>query len=207
MLLIVAVVGGILSAIHAGVTKEYLWTRLRPWLTVAAAAGVHEMGHIIAARVSGVRVGGLHMDILGARLELTGILSYGQEFIVAAGGPFFSLVSAALLYPTATGRESIGLFCGVSMILGAVNLLPVGTLDGGRMLRCCVAWFRGDTAAATALQVTTGLCLGGLWLVTVYALLQRTEMLSAFAFSLCLLWRALGNGVLLEKARLESEGE
>ena len=196
ILLVVVVACGAISAACLGRTVTSLWESLLVWLIIAAAAGWHELGHVAAAWGLGVRIRGLRMDILGARLELTGLLSYGQEFFVAAGGPFFSWVGAALVDPLAGGREGLELLGGVSLALGVVNLLPVGTLDGGRMLRCLAAWMWGDAAATTALRVTTGICLGGLWLVAMYALLRRAEMLSVFAFSLCLLWRAMGDGVL-----------
>lgn len=171
-----------------------LWEGSRPWLIVAAAALVHELGHIAAARWVGVGIRGMKLDLFGARLELGGLLSYGREFWIAAGGPLASFLSVAVLYPlnTLRGREGIELFLGASLVLGCVNLLPVGTLDGGRMLRSAVAWMAGDRAAEGVLRWTTGLCLGMLWLLAAYALLRRGELLSVFAFSLCLLFRTLG---------------
>jgi Zn-dependent protease len=171
-----------------------LWEGSRPWLIVAAAALVHELGHIAAARWVGVGIRGMKLDLFGARLELGGLLSYGREFWIAAGGPLAGLLSVAVLYPlnTLRGREGIELFLGASLVLGCVNLLPVGTLDGGRMLRSAVAWMAGDRAAEGVLRWTTGLCLGMLWLLAAYALLRRGELLSVFAFSLCLLFRTLG---------------
>ncbi len=171
-----------------------LWEESRPWLIVAAAALVHELGHIAAARWVGVGIRGMKLDLFGARLELGGLMSYGRECLIAAGGPLASLLSVAVLYPLQAfrGREGMELFLGASLVLGCVNLLPVGTLDGGRMLRSAVAWLAGDRVAAVVLRWTAGLCLGMLWLLAAYALLCRGELLSVFAFSLCLLFRTVG---------------
>ena len=49
----------------------------------------------------------------------------------------------------------------------------------------------GERAADVTLRAATGLALGGLWLLSVYALLRVGEALSLFAFALCLLLRLL----------------
>ena len=163
---------------------------------VTAAAFLHEMGHILAARVVGVRVRGLGLALFGARLRLEGILSYGQEWLVAAGGPLVGFLTggAALLAWQRWGGDPYGglsLFGAASIVLGVVNLLPVRTLDGGRMLACGLALVGGERCASAVLAVTTGLCLGGMWLVAVYALLRMESLLSLFVFSLCLLLRCV----------------
>ncbi len=188
-----AAVAGAGSIFRSGLTAGAVWTEIRPWLAILAAAGMHELGHMIAAWGAGARIRGFRLDLFGARLELAGLLSYGRELWIAAGGPIVSLVCAALAYPLAAtrGGEALGLFCGASLAFGIFNLLPIGTLDGGRMLRCAAAWLWGDRIATGILQVTTGIGLGMLWLLAVYALLRRAEMLSVFGFSLCLLWRAI----------------
>ena len=80
-----------------------------------------------------------------------------------------------------------------SLGLGLLNLLPVRGLDGGRMLSCALALTAGERAADVTLRVTTGLALGCLWLLSVYALLRAGETLSLFVFSVCLLTRLLSS--------------
>ncbi len=190
-LVVGAAVLGIVGAWRRG-GVTVLWEQLWPWMVVAVAAGLHELGHIMAAWGAGVGIGGLKLDLFGARLELRGMLSYGQEFFVAAGGPLASLFSAALAHPLAArGQECAALFYCVSLVLGGVNLLPVGTLDGGRILRSLTAWLFGERVSITILRVTTGICLGLLWMLAVYGLLRAGQMLSVFAFSLCLLVRSV----------------
>ena len=161
------------------------------------AAAWHECGHLLAARAVGVRVKGMRLALFGARMGLGGMLSYGQEWLVAAGGPLASVLAggmALLLWQGGGGDSPHGLlwFGAASLVLGGVNLLPVATLDGGRMLSCVAAYLWGERVAAALVGVTTGLCLGGLWLVAVYALLRLESLLSLFVFSLCLLLRSMG---------------
>lgn len=65
-------------------------------LTVAAAL-LHEMGHLTAARMLRIPLGQLRLNLLGARLEVRGrMLTYGEEWILCAFGPLFSLLGAAV---------------------------------------------------------------------------------------------------------------
>ena len=187
---VVLAVGGLALCLirlaRAGeISAAALWDGLRPWLTVAAAAALHELGHLVAACSMGTPVRGLSLDLLGARMELGGFLSFGQEFFISLCGPLVSLVTtatAALIFRTGHGGEGLLVFAAASLVLGGVNLLPVGTLDGGRMLRAAVAWLWGDRVACNVLRVTTTLLLGSLWLVAAYALLRVARLLSLFIF-------------------------
>lgn len=173
---------------------------------VALAVLLHEGGHILMAAVCGVGLSGLRLDLYGARLGLSGLISYRQELWVALGGPLANLLTVLLLLPLwrsvgcpvyeggvlphgATGFLSILL--PASAGLCAVNLLPVATLDGGRILSCLLAQWVGEGVARTAGQVCTAVCAGGLWLLSAYALLRAGQQLSLFVFSFTLLLRCL----------------
>ncbi len=174
-------------------------------LPVAAAILLHELGHVLAARLCGVRQGGFRVSLFGARLRLRGVLSYRREWLVAAAGPAVNLLSAVILMCPflRAGREAVELFLSggtaaavfalSSLALAGINLLPVRSLDGGRMLRCLLAPLCGERVADGAVTLGTALCLGTLWCLSVYALLRVGEMLSLFAFSLCLLGRMAGS--------------
>ena len=167
-----------------------------------AAALLHEGGHLLAAAVAVVRVESMTLDLFGARLALGGLISYGQEFAVAAGGPCVNLLTAALLMPlwVSRGAPSGGALHALilaSLGLSAVNLLPVRTLDGGRMLSCFCGVLAGDGSPVPPrlpdrlLSVTTAAVLGIVWLLSAYALLRADRFLSLFAFSFCLLCRVI----------------
>jgi stage IV sporulation protein FB len=164
---------------------------LAAWLSemwgIPAAVLLHELGHLAAARLWGVRVDGLRLDLLGARLSLRGTVSYGQEMAVAAGGPAVNLLTAVLAAPAVEESGGAALLAAASVCLGLVNLLPVAGLDGGRLLSCAVSLWLGPRAGDRVLRVTTAAVTGGLWLLSVYGLLRAGQLLTLFGFSLCLL--------------------
>ena len=189
------------AVMAVGMTLAALWTAVRTeagldvggMAAVAVAAMLHEMGHGLAAWGWSVPIRSMKLDLFGARLELGGLTGYTAELSVAAGGPLASLVCFALLRPWGAESGWTGLLGTASFGLGLVNLLPVRGLDGGRMLSCALALTAGERAADVTLRVTTGLALGCLWLLSVYALLRAGETLSLFVFSVCLLTRLLSS--------------
>ena len=189
------------AVMAVGMTLAALWTAVRTeagldgggMAAVAVAAMLHEMGHGLAAWGWSVPIRSMKLDLFGARLELGGLTGYTAELSVAAGGPLASLVCFALLRPWGAESGWTGLLGTASLGLGLVNLLPVRGLDGGRMLSCALALTAGERAADVTLRVTTGLALGCLWLLSVYALLRAGETLSLFVFSVCLLTRLLSS--------------
>ena len=164
---------------------------MRVWemVAVALAAVLHELGHVAAAWGWSVSIRSLRLDLFGARLELGGMTGYAAELAVAAGGPLVSLSVSALARPWGSLWEEAALFSTVSLGLGLLNLLPVRGLDGGRILACTLSLTAGERVSETVLRLTTGLALGGLWLLSVYALLRVGQALTLFTFSLCLLIR------------------
>ena len=98
-----------------------------PWLAAAvAAAGIHEVGHLLAIRLLGADARKIQVGSTGAKIH-TAFSEPWREFICAAAGPTASLLLllAAKLYPRIA-------LCG--FVQGLYNLLPIYPLDGGRML-------------------------------------------------------------------------
>ena len=157
---------------------------------VLLAAGVHELGHLLAARLLRIRMAALRVDFWGARLDASGrLLTYGDEWILCAAGPIFSLLFSALLYPL----WGIGFFWAeiscASVLLGALNLFPIKGFDGGRMLCSAVSYFWGDASGETVLRWSSILSVLLLWGVAVYFLLRVGDGLSLFCFSMGLFGR------------------
>lgn len=158
-------------------------------LTVAAAL-LHECGHLTAARLLRIRPNEMRLDVLGARLEITGrVLSYGEEWLLAAAGPIASLVGAAVAAPFWSVTPHASVFSCASLVLGVLNLLPIRTFDGGRMLECFCAATMGVRGAQRVLSASSFLFLLLLWIAAVYFLLKAADGLSLFCFSLSLFLR------------------
>jgi len=154
---------------------------------VAVSAIVHELGHYLALRLFGIRPYLLRLELTGAAMYFDeGQLGYGGELLVALAGPL-----AGLLLSAAAAMGDWYALSGVSLVLSAFNLLPIGGLDGGRALRSllCLACdgsrarriSRVITLVLTAAMLCTGAVLfcryrcGLFLLLAAVALLLRRE--------------------------------
>lgn len=106
-----------------------LWLLTVPleWVgAIAAAAIIHELGHLAALWWAGERVRALEIGMFGLKIE-TGELSTGKTLVCALAGP---LAGAAVclgwrLWP----RTALAAF-----VQTVFNLIPLRPLDGGRAL-------------------------------------------------------------------------
>lgn len=146
---------------------------------------VHEYGHLLAARLLGVRLRLLELDIAGARLVTAGLIpSYRAEWLVAAAGPACSLLLALFLLPHHGEFATLALTTTLS--LAFFNLLPVEGFDGGRMLASPLAHLLGESAARRALAASSYLALLLLFSLASCLLLRYGEnmMLAVLSASL-----------------------
>lgn len=109
----------------------YLYLLPFPWVAAAVTAGTaHEVSHLIALKMAGVKVQSITLGSFGAKIE-TAPMEPIQEVISALAGPAGSFLMLFLcrVFPEAA-------LCGI--IQGMFNLIPVYPMDGGRALRCAV---------------------------------------------------------------------
>lgn len=159
------------------------------WTVVAAV--LHECGHLLAAWRLHIPLHQLRLDFLGARIEVQGrMLSYGEEWLLSAAGPLTSLLSAAAA-AVFWRYEAARIFSCASIVLGLLNLLPIRTFDGGRMLECLLNRYLGTAVALPVMRLISFLFLFLLWACAVYFLLRVGDGLSLFCFSASLLVRFL----------------
>ncbi|MDD3193311.1 MAG: hypothetical protein PHE47_05580 [Oscillospiraceae bacterium] len=95
------------------------------------AALSHELGHLLAMVAMGERPQRIVFGSFGIRMEKRpGIrISYGKEIGIYAAGPAVNLLIALLFWKAPAVWQ-------VHLLLGLFNLLPMGVLDGGQLLRC-----------------------------------------------------------------------
>jgi Zn-dependent protease len=100
---------------------------------------VHEMGHFIAARRSGLKVGApVFIPFVGAWISLdTQELSPETEAHVALAGPVLGTVAAYCCYLIALGSGERLWFAlaYAGFFINLFNLIPLRPLDGGRVVR------------------------------------------------------------------------
>lgn len=154
------------------------------------AAAFHELGHLSMARFLHIPISAMRFDLLGARIDVKGrILSYGEEWLLCMAGPLSSLVFSLIgsLFWSHT-KLAIAFSC-ASLLLGLLNLLPIQTFDGGRMLECALLSFTTPQKTGSILRGCTFLFLWLLWAFSAYLMIKIADGISLFFFTLTLLSR------------------
>ena len=161
------------------------------------AAALHELGHIAAAKLVSIRLSSLSLDLLGARLTTERRLtSYKDEIILCAAGPLVNFAVSTtvfLILPNINNAsafyEYMSFFATASAALGILNLLPIKSFDGGRILECILCRFSGERPALRALSVLSFVSCFSLWCLSVYLIIKTGNSLSLFVFSVSLFSR------------------
>lgn len=150
------------------------------WFLLSLA--VHEAGHLLAMKCSGVPVSEVRLKASGAVIT-GGFSGYRQEIACAAAGPFASFLLAFLLFRPAP-EPAI-----VSGLLGIVNLLPVYPLDGGRILRAALLLHLEQIVAEKVLRAVTAAVCCLLMVGACWAAAELQAGLWPVFAALVILWR------------------
>ncbi len=152
-------------------------------LPAVLAAGFHECGHLLAARLLKIDLTEMKLDLFGARLSVSSAdISYHNEFLLSLSGPLFSFLLApvSVLFPENPFLQSLSFS---SFFLGMLNLIPVRGFDGGRMLYSALSFLTTQAVADFFERLFTGAFLIILWGLSVYLMLLSGGGLSLFVFS------------------------
>jgi Zn-dependent protease len=133
---------------------------------------LHELGHAIQARREGVEIEGITLWLFGGVAQFKGMFpSAGAEFRIAISGPLVSLGLGFLFVVVSVFAGLPGAADGVVAWLGYINLtllvfnlLPALPLDGGRVLRSALWYFKGDFPWATRIAADIGRGFGYLFI-------------------------------------------
>ena len=140
---------------------------------------LHELGHALAARRSGIEVSGIDLFFFGGVMKMNRDTDTpGKEFFVAVAGPLVTLaivavgtvIGIALSGPDdfwaaaqlggAAPRDAALLLVSFLVTMNAVllvfNLVPAFPLDGGRIARAGIWKLTGDRNRATRVSGTIG---------------------------------------------------
>lgn len=93
-----------------------------------AAAILHELGHILMMRLFRIRVRSVSVRIFDVGIEADRPASFSADIGVTVGGPVMNFICAAAFAPLSRDMTL------ANLALGVFNLLPVMSLDGGRLL-------------------------------------------------------------------------
>lgn len=139
---------------------------------------VHELCHSIVALHEGIQIKDITLFFLGGVSEMTGEpQSAGDEFRMAAAGPFSSLVLGAIFLGVffvlrstpgvaAQFGAAVTYYLGfINVLLGVFNLIPGFPLDGGRVFRSIIWWRSKNLQRATRIASTVGRGFGFLFIL------------------------------------------
>ena len=170
----------------AGLLFVFLMPAPRPIMFLLATLS-HEAAHAMAAFLFSARVTSVTLTPFGASIGLSPPRSYVEEMCVAAAGPAMNFLICAVIksgvFPAGDGTDALFLF---SLTFGAINLLPVFSLDGGTVFSAIVSLIFGRDMARRALDLTGAVCISVLWLVGVYIFFYGGENFALLAFASCL---------------------
>ncbi len=118
-----------------------------PWgfaLGIVVLLFIHEMGHVLAAKVKGLPVSApLFIPFLGAMITMKkNPLDAKTEAYIAFGGPLLGSIGAAGVFLAAYLMDSPLLYslAYIGFFLNLINLLPIHPLDGGRIATAVSRW-------------------------------------------------------------------
>ena len=161
----------------AGLPYAWYW-----WMGAVGALGLflsillHEFSHALVARGYGLPIKGITLFIFGGVAEMESEpRSPRAEFLMAGAGPLMSLLIAAVSYGLYYAADRllwplpvIGVLWYMGMInalLAVFNLIPGFPLDGGRLLRSVLWYWKGDLRRATRIASRIGAGFGTLLII------------------------------------------
>ncbi|MEJ2009935.1 MAG: site-2 protease family protein [Acidobacteriota bacterium] len=127
---------------------------------------VHELAHSLVARRNGLPMKGITLFIFGGVAEMDHEPpSAKAEFQMAIAGPLTSVVIGCIFYGVAVAMRGIWPVVAVGVlsylalinwILAVFNMVPAFPLDGGRVLRSALWYWKGNIWQATRIASTIG---------------------------------------------------
>ena len=79
-----------------------------------------------------------------------------------------------------------------SLLQACINLLPVRTFDGGRIMYCFIALTLGERIAERVLDILSAFSAFILWVAALYLMLKISSGLGIYTFSACLFFGTMG---------------
>ena len=153
---------------------------------VFIAAVIHELGHMITAKMLGVKLRLCRADAAGISLKYDfSAVPHIKEAIISAAGPFLGLLSFFICYKT--GYTSY--FAGASAALSLFNLLPSSLLDGGCILSALLSYILPPDTVWRICRITSVISALFLWCTAVFVMLRTDGDMSVMIVSIYLIYR------------------
>ena len=178
------------------------------------SAGLHEAGHLSAMLLlPGHAPTEISLTPFGLRIRSSPLAAFakGNPVVLAAGSGvnlalaafFYALSSLAPLFSRFpvffnhsdfsffSFSSSFSRFASLNLVMGAVNLLPVDSLDGGGLLRLLLRRFLSDRACDNVMTAVSLVTLTVMAFAGFTVLLRTRYNFTLLGMSLCLLFSLL----------------
>lgn len=151
---------------------------------------IHEAGHIIMAKLCGIRCISFRLSPGGAVLTFDFSRSgYLREALVHSGGVLLGLLSAAVI--RLIFGESADFFLGITLVLSVINLFPIIGMDGGAILSCVLSQFLLPDTVWRVQRIVSFAAVIFLWGAVLWIELRAAPNFSLLAFVLCVIFESI----------------
>lgn len=164
----------------AAMTAVLLLDRENRIICCILAALLHELGHIMMMVFCRVRVRSLKIRLFDILIEADDARCLRDDVLITSGGVMMNFLCAAIFYPFSL-KLSLP-----HLALGIFNLLPVMSLDGGRLLGIFLSRYFSQRAVRNTLRVTTFVFILPLMTAGLYTLFNSGYNYSLLIVSLYL---------------------
>ena len=165
----------------AALTAVLILDRGDHYICCFSAAALHETGHLIMLRLFRTPLRGISLRLFDVRIDADRPSGFKAEAFVTLGGVMMNFLLAAIFVP-------MDAFFGyANLAMGSFNILPVESLDGGRLLSLILSLRFSDRVCVTALRIISFVIVFPLMTAGIYILFQSGYNYSLLMISLYLL--------------------
>lgn len=108
---------------------------------------IHELGHLICIYVFKITPSDILFQAYGIQIKLDSIysMSYSKELVILLGGSGLNFIVSAILFYL--HKPQLLFFIISNISIGVFNLLPIHSLDGGRIIYIILTLFTPENIA------------------------------------------------------------
>lgn len=149
-------------------------------LIVFTAAFIHELGHLIVMAFCGVKAERITIYPFGLDIRTaTSAKSYRHEIFIKSAGILANCAVTLICIPFADNLY-ISFFIYSNLLLAAVNLMPINSLDGGDILENFMLMYINPLTVGKVMKTISFVFIVILWIIAVYLLFYTNYNFSLF---------------------------
>lgn len=150
---------------------------------------MHELGHLIVMKVCGIHVKSIRFTAFSVDIQRnnSGVPGYGKEIAVSLGGIVCNLATALCVHLFAFHSMRAMLFTAANIAVAGFNLLPIGSLDGGMLVRLLTERFFGTNFAFSLSKIFSFIVLVPLFAAAIFLVMRPEHNFTLLAMCVYLL--------------------